>query len=142
MKFGHALEERERNGPTRYRTLYISYKRLKKILKEGKAGARVTASRLFLAELEREIGRINALVLDEQREIWALQREAVRLRESLMTPRTRVAHEGPLWRRTSELRAFVETAYETVYKAVKKHDKQTGLELMDQASTWRWRFTR
>lgn len=132
MKFAHILDERERTGPVRLVGHYIKYRSLKKLLKGANAGA----SAEFLAELDCEIARTCDVVQAEQKEIARLQDEVAQLRrgKAASSPRDRVILEGALWKRISELRSFVETAYETVYKAVKKHDKITKIALMDSVS--------
>ena len=62
------------------------------------------------------------------------ERESDGRGKAASSPRDRVVLEGALWKRISELRSFVETAYETVYKAVKKHDKITKITRMDSVS--------
>jgi hypothetical protein len=130
MKFGHILEQREREGPARWSGHYVAYKGLKKLLKKHKQNP-TTASRLFIAQLEGEVSRLNDVVFTEQRDIASIRSEVARLGElNASSTKDRVVLESSSWRRSDELRVFVETAYETIYKAIKKHDKATGLSLM------------
>ena len=133
MKFSHVLEEKDRLGPQRWSGQYICYKRLKKSLKHAKQdrSSAASASRSFLSELECELKRFNDAVLAEGVELNEARRDIDqqrRLRPDSV--RELVLRERALWKRADELREFVELAYETVYKAVKKHDKLTGLSLM------------
>ena len=137
MKFSNVLEERERNGPPRWAGQYISYKKLKKCLKQAKVDASATAaaSSSVLGILEDEITRINSIVLNELDEIELTRRDIFRLRHlHPSAAQLYVSRERMNWKRAAELRDFVEIIYETVYKAIKKHDKVTGLALMAPVS--------
>ena len=118
MKFSNVITERERSGPLRWAGHYIAYKRLKKCLKTAVAGSAEAESHAFLAELKAEVDRLNSVVLAEKAEIDAAHREISRIR---LIGDISAARSGErlLWKRMSELREFVELAYETVYKAVK-----------------------
>jgi len=47
-----------------------------------------------------------------------------------------------LWHILSALREFVELNYTGFYKITKKHDKMTGIHLLDIVSRWRGIFSR
>jgi len=112
---------------------YVNYKRLKKCLKHATNGAAAVASQQFVDQFHDEVSRLNAVVLEEKDAIDASNGEIQRCRSQGDIIEARM-QERALWRRTNELREFVELSYEAIYKAVKKHDKQTGIKLMAPVS--------
>ena len=152
MKFAKYLEQ---NILPKWSQHYIDYKRLKKILgtlakpsdggggasssasSEGEAGGAVDpaaerwrkqaheVSRRFLAELQKDVAKVNAFVVRERDRLRSEQLVLDAAGPSGASDREE--HERRLWRAAAELREFVELNYTGFYKAAKKHDKVTKL---------------
>ena len=126
MKFGKELEQQI---ISRWRHVYIDYKRLKKLLK-----ARPVDTQGFLIELQKEIDKVNTFVLEQKAHIAAENQAITRARGRVAANdqnarSTLLARARAIWQLSEEMTQIVETCYTAVYKAIKKHDKVTKQQL-------------